>query len=62
LKKFSLNSAGKTIGELHGNCFEIETSFGLVIFIPLYHPAAAIYNRALQQTLLKDFQILKKYV
>jgi uracil-DNA glycosylase len=27
--------------------------------VPLYHPAAAIYNQHLKATLLSDFQILK---
>ncbi len=30
-----------------------------VIILPLYHPAAALYNGGLRQTLLDDFQVVK---
>jgi len=30
------------------------------VFLPLYHPAAALYNGSLRQTLLKDFQLIPK--
>lgn len=33
-----------------------------VIFVPLYHPAAAIYNRSLRETLFQDFAILKELI
>lgn len=50
------------IGDMHGKEFVTETSFGTVIVVPLYHPAVALYNGGNKDTLLKDFQILKKYV
>ncbi len=50
-----------TIGQAHGKVFEGNLGWGKVCIIPLYHPAAAIYNRQLKDTLLKDFKILKKY-
>ena len=31
-----------------------------VIILPLYHPAAALYNGGLRETLLEDFQIVPK--
>lgn len=42
------------ISKLHGKVFQGLT-FKLV---PLYHPAAAIYNQHLMETLKQDFQIL----
>jgi DNA polymerase len=33
-----------------------------VTIVPLYHPAAAIYNRSLRDTLLEDFAIVKKLI
>ncbi len=31
-----------------------------IIILPLYHPAAALYNGSLRQTLLEDFQVVPK--
>lgn len=46
---------------------EFTSSFessGTVVFMPLYHPAAALYNGSMRQTLIDDFakipQIIKK--
>lgn len=49
------------IGQAHGRVYEGDLGFGKVAIIPLYHPAAAIYNRELKQTLAKDFEAIKKY-
>ncbi len=45
------------ISEIHGKLLikkipGIETTY----FLPLYHPAAALYNGGLRQELLKDFK------
>ena len=55
MKKFGLEDELKTIGLMHGKSFDTDG----VKIIPLYHPAAAIYNRDLIKTLEKDFKILK---
>jgi uracil-DNA glycosylase len=39
-----------------------EASDEKIVFIPLYHPAAAIYNRSLRDTLVKDFAIVKELI
>lgn len=33
---------------------------GKVTFLPMYHPAAALYDASLKETIFHDFQILKK--
>jgi uracil-DNA glycosylase family 4 len=33
---------------------------GGVTFLPMYHPAAALYDASLKETIFHDFQILKK--
>ncbi len=48
----------KSISDMHGRIFETKTNYGKVKIIPLYHPAASIYNQHLKETLKKDFQIL----
>lgn len=44
------------IGDAHGRVFEVETSWGTVKLVPLYHPAAAIYRRHLLGDLEKDMK------
>jgi len=59
LTKYKLSTG--TIGQLHGQVLPLEMSFGLINFVPLYHPAATIYNQALKATLIKDFAVLKTF-
>lgn len=51
------------ISEVHGkaNKLTFEKDFECVL-IPLYHPAVALYNPKQKEVLLKDFQIIKKYL
>lgn len=44
------------IGESHGKVFRRSN----MVFLPLYHPAAALYNGAMRQTLLEDFSKIPK--
>ncbi|MBM3292503.1 uracil-DNA glycosylase [Candidatus Bathyarchaeota archaeon] len=60
---FIFNKVGlenKEIGEIHGTPMNAKLSFGDLIIFPLYHPAAAIYNRKLFTTLLEDFEKMVK--
>lgn len=59
LQKFNMGELG-TISALHGKTLEGEASWGKIKIIPLYHPAAAIYTRALKGTLLEDFKVVKE--
>ena len=61
MRKFGLESALKSISQMHGKKFEAETSYGKAAIIPLYHPAVAVYNRESKGTLENDFQILKDF-
>jgi len=63
LGRISLNSffPEEKIGEAHGNIFTgklkgIKTEN----FLALYHPAAALYNGSLRQTLFDDFKKIPK--
>jgi DNA polymerase len=55
---------GVKISDIHGQPQTIELDGRKVIIMPLYHPAAALYNGKLRQTLLDDFMkipdIMKK--
>ena len=58
LPQFGVNNFG-TITQAHGQKFAAAASYGPITLVPLYHPAAAIYNQDLKTTLLTDFKILK---
>lgn len=59
INRFGLGDILRSISQMHGQLFQAETTYGKVKILPLYHPAAAIYNRALLDTLKEDFTKLK---
>ncbi len=61
MREFGLMGELAPISRLHGQALTGTASYGPVMVIPLYHPAAAIYNQSLKDTLLQDFKILEKY-
>ncbi len=46
---------GAQIGEVHGTAHDITIDGLSLRVVPLYHPAAALYNGSLRQTLIDDF-------
>lgn len=44
-----------TIGEVHGQSRSVRVGEQELTIVPLYHPAAALYNGSLRQTLIDDF-------
>ncbi len=48
------------IGQVHGQPKRIELGGGKIVILPLFHPAAALYNGSMRQTLLEDFNKLTK--
>ncbi|MEX0569022.1 MAG: uracil-DNA glycosylase family protein [Candidatus Njordarchaeota archaeon] len=56
--KFGLKQ--ENIGRIHGKTFKIKTLFGDMTVVPLYHPAAAVYNPSLKKTLLEDIGVVKR--
>ena len=57
-----LKDSLRSISNMHGKEFKAKARYGEVTIVPLYHPAVALYNGSNKETLLKDFQILKKYI
>ncbi len=62
MNRLGISESLGPISELHGKEFTAKTSYGEVKIIPLFHPAVALYNGGSKQTLLDDFQVLKKYI
>lgn len=46
---------GRKISEIHGQPKRITLGDQKVVVLPLYHPAAALYNGAMRETLFEDF-------
>lgn len=46
---------GYKIGEIHGQPKRMTFGDHKVVIMPLFHPAAALYNGSLRQTLIDDF-------
>ena len=46
---------GMKIGDIHGQAQQVTMDGLNLLVIPLFHPAAALYNGSLRQTLLDDF-------
>jgi len=63
MNRYGLDFELDSISIIHGQTFEAEMPWGdKVKVVPLYHPAAAIYNQHLLDTLKEDFQVLKGMV
>ena len=58
MKKFELEFELEPITKAHGKSYTAQASYGPIRIIPQYHPAAAIYNRSLIDTLQEDFKII----
>jgi uracil-DNA glycosylase family 4 len=58
LARYELPQQGEKISKLHGKPLEIEAGYGPLTFVPLYHPAVALYNRNQRGTLEEDFATL----
>jgi len=50
------------ISNIHGKIFQINTVFGRLKIIPLYHPAVATYNPETKNILLEDFKAIKNAI
>lgn len=48
------------IGAMHGQIYNGEFNWGEAILLPLYHPAAALYNGSMKQVLFDDFKKVKE--
>lgn len=57
LQKFEFKP--DSMGKLHGKVFQINNLLLRAKIIPMYHPAAALYNPAMKETLKTDWKNLK---
>ena len=50
------------ISQIHGQAKRIQFGDHKLAIIPLYHPAAALYNGGMRQTLIDDFLLVPKII
>ena len=62
LRRFGAFRTGARISQLHGKVIPVRLSYGEASVVPLYHPAAALYNASQRGTLETDFQILRQFI
>lgn len=62
LKRYNAPEAKQKISQLHGTVIKVKTGYGEASVVPLFHPAAALYNPGQKDTLKADFQVLKQFV
>ena len=53
---------GMRISMIHGQAKRIKFGDQKLVIIPLYHPAAALYNGSMRQTLIDDFVSVPKII
>lgn len=53
---------GAKISQVHGQPKRITFGDHKLVIVPLFHPAAALYNGSLRQTLIDDFMKLPKVI
>ena len=58
LKKYQFKV--EKIGKIHGKIYPLKSVTFECKIIPLYHPAAAVYNPKSKSILMKDFKSIKK--
>lgn len=59
MERFGLLLNIEPISKAHGKSYTAKASYGNIQIIPFYHPAAALYNGGMRDTLKKDFETLK---
>jgi len=62
MRKFEMELYLQPISSMHGKSFLAKAPYGEVSIVCLYHPAVAVYNNGMKDTLKKDFQIIKTLI
>lgn len=52
----------RRISQIHGQPKRINFGGEKIVILPLFHPAAALYNSSMKETLIEDFQSIPKVV
>lgn len=58
--EFGIDTGG-TISQVRGSVFSVKHKGEEITFIPLFHPAVALYDRSQRGTLEDDFEVLQAH-
>lgn len=61
-EKAGIENQLETISKAHGKIYEGKLSYGKVKLLPMYHPAAALYNPKMKSVLLEDFKKIIPFI
>ena len=61
-ENYGLSSVLASVSKIHGSAFTGKTSYGDIIVVALYHPAAALYNGTLRAVMKEDFKVLQSHM
>lgn len=53
---------GQLISKIHGEPKRVQFGDHKIVIVPLYHPAAALYNGSMRQTLIDDFMRMPEII
>lgn len=62
MEKFDISKGAESISKIHGNLYDVPTSYGKIKFMPLYHPATVLYNPEIRKYLEADFKTIAKLI
>ena len=62
LRRFGALQANVRISQVHGTVIKVQTAYGNASVVPMFHPAAVLYNANQRPTLEQDFQVLKQFI
>ena len=62
MQTYGLTNELASISKIHGKSFPLEISKKKLTYIPLYHPAVALYAGSMKKALIEDFQLLKTFL
>lgn len=62
MEHYGLKDQLRSISALHGKKFIITYGEKTVTYIPLYHPAVALYTGSIKKVMFEDFKILKQFL
>lgn len=62
MEKYGLFFELLPISQIHGKVFDMELPGSTTKFVPLYHPAVALYSGNQKKVLLEDFKVLKRLI
>lgn len=61
LRLLNAPESTQKISVLHGKVVRAQASWGKVAVVPLFHPAASLYNPKQRETLFEDFLVLRQF-